>query len=91
MSSFLEQDLSLTLSVTAESTTSDQTHSKKRSPVWKHYRRPILTKNQAILYCPYYKLDELPLLYGSTSSANILKYINRHHSEVVVKQALSKN
>jgi hypothetical protein len=90
MSSILESDFSLTPSTTVESTTT--TKRKKRSPVWAYTRRPIENKNEALLYYSYCELDSVLPPYGSASSENIRKHINRHHSEVTIEAApLSKN
>jgi hypothetical protein len=91
MSSILEPDLSLTPSVTVESTTTNQTHGKKRSPVWAHCRRPIQDENQAFLYCSHCVQDSTPPPYSTASSGNMLKHINRHHPKITIKKALSKN
>jgi hypothetical protein len=88
MSSLLEPDFSLTLSETAESSTD---HSKKYSLVWKHTCRPNPNENPALLYCIHCKLDSTPLPYGTHAAENMSKHIKRHHKEVVLEKALSKN
>ena len=90
MSSLLEPDFSLTPSETVESATTAD-HAKKRSPIWAHTCRPIENENQAFLYCSYCKLDSIVLLYSTTSTRNITKYIKRHHKEITLNKALSKN
>ena len=88
MSSLLELDFSLTPSKTADSTID---HSKKIALVWKHTCRLNQNENQALLYCIYCKLDSILPLYSTNLARNMTKYIKRHHKEITLDKALSKN
>jgi hypothetical protein len=93
MSFILEPDLSLTPSITAESTTTSQAYrkGKKTSPIWAHCHLPIEDEDQDLLYCSYCIQDLTPPLYGSSNSSAMTKHINRHHSYITIEKALSKN
>ena len=88
MSSLLEPDFSLIPSEIVDSTID---HSKKTALVWKYTCRLNQNENQALLYCIYCKLDSIPLLYSTNLARNITKYIKRHHKEITLDKALSKN
>jgi hypothetical protein len=90
MSSLLEPDFSLTASDTQSTTTTDNAK-KLRSLVWAHTRRPTESENQAFLYCLYCKPGSLTVPYGTASAGNMTKHINRHHPEIIIEKALSKN
>ena len=90
MSSLLEPDFSLIASDTQLTTTTNNAK-KLRSLVWAHTRCPTESENQAFLYCLYYKPGSLIVPYGTASTSNITKHINRHYLEIIIKKALSKN
>jgi hypothetical protein len=91
MSSILEPDSSLVPSALAESTTTTQSHGKKwRSPVWAYCRCPTKDENQDFLYCSYCLRDSTAPPYGTASSENMKKHLERHH-QITVEKALSKN
>jgi hypothetical protein len=88
MSSLLEVDSSFPLLDTADLTTD---HSKRRASVWKHSRRPNQNENTTLLYCIHYELGATPPPYGTDLAGNLTKYIKRHHKEITLEKALSKN
>jgi hypothetical protein len=90
MSSTLELDLSFAPSALAESTTTSQGHSKKRSPVWAYCRNPTKNENQDLLYCSHCLLDLTLPPYGTNSSENMKTHLRRHH-QITIEKALSKN
>ncbi len=75
MSSFLQDaDSSRTPSVTVESAasrTSVHNKGKKTSPVWAHTREPLEHKDQELLYCSYYELNDKP--HGAKTASSISK------------------
>ena len=94
MSFLYKADLSLTPSVTPESTTASQAckKGKKSSPIWVYTCMPLEDKNPDLLYCSYCKQGPVAkqALYGSESSLAITKYINRYHLLIIIEKATNK-
>jgi hypothetical protein len=88
MSSLLEVDSSFPLSDIVDST---MDHSKRRAPIWKYSRRPNQNENTTLLYCMHCELGVTPLPYGTNLARNLTKHIKRHHKEITLEKAPSKN
>jgi hypothetical protein len=94
MSSLLEADSSVALSITLELTTTSQIFKKgkKSSPVWAYTRMPLENENLDLFYCSYCEqgLIAKRAPYGSKKSSAIIKYINRYHPLIIIKKTTNK-
>ena len=92
--SFLEDaELSLSLSVTQESTTTSQPNKKgkKLSLVQAYIYQPLEGEDPSLLYCSYCKLTDGLALYGTKTSSAMTKHINRKHPYITIEKSISKN
>jgi hypothetical protein len=94
MSSLLETDSSVALSVTLKLTTTSQTlkKGKKSSPVWAYTRMPLKDENLDLFYCFYYKqgLTVKRAPYGSKKLSAIIKHINKYHLLIIIEKVTNK-
>jgi hypothetical protein len=78
----------------ADSESTTQSYSKKRSLVWQYCRCPTANEDQDLLFCARCPPDLLPKdykgPYSSKYSENIKKHLLRAHT-ITVKKALSQN
>ena len=93
MSFLQEADSSLTLLITAESTTSQfYKKGRKTVSVWEYTRELLEHEDQDLWYCSYCDINDIIYKpYGADRSSTINKYIKSKYPHITIKKSVSKN